>query len=111
MAREDVDWRWAKGRSFDERRGAIPKRQASRPTITAPCGWSSLLRQGYGGRDFGQNLALGGARIKHAILPNEPTVFERYSLRIRVTISSLQRKVTEKFGGFVFQNEPTGGGF
>ena len=50
-------------------------------------------------------------RIKHAILPNEPTDF-RLELRCNgLCINTLRRNSVEEFGGFVLENEPTGRGY
>src|ERR1017187_3546688 len=71
---------------------AIPTRQASRPTIR---------------REHGDAT---DRRIKHAILPNEPTVL-RLDLRCNgLCTRSLRRRIVENIGGFVLENEPTGRG-
>src|ERR1017187_1717704 len=80
------------GRQFDKGHGAIPTRQASRPTIR---------------REHGDAT---DRRIKHAILPNEPTVL-RLDLRCNgLCTRSLRRRIVENIGGFVLENEPTGRG-
>jgi hypothetical protein len=53
---------------------------------------------------------LCGARKKHAILRNEPTVLRRHLRCNCQWILELRWKVPKELGGFVFQNEPKIGG-
>jgi hypothetical protein len=79
-----------------------------------------LRRQGYGGRVEGQST-LAKASARHAVvrssgpiyvfLRNEPTVLEdEVSCIIRI-IRCLWRLQARFAGGFVLENEPTGGVF
>ena len=86
------------GGSFSVRSGAIPKRQASCPTITASCAI-----------DFG-TIARGGVS-KCVFLRNEPTVLAGEISRIMPMTKYLWRLQKVFARGFVLENEPTGGVF
>jgi hypothetical protein len=61
-------------------------------------------------RDAGgtRTTTIREGRRKHAVLPNEPTVFRHDFVRNWLYAIMLQIKYMENIGGFVFENEPTG---
>jgi hypothetical protein len=76
-----------------------PREEAGIPPLKASPHVKSLQRTGRCG---------AGIHIKHAILRNEPTVFcSDFGCNVHY-MSNLRGNVTKNFGGFVFQNEPTG---
>src|ERR1017187_6743266 len=78
---------------------------ASRPTRF----WIGDWVEAWGNRDR-ISLLRGVSSAKHVFLRNEPTVFERDLLCILFVFRMLCRLSARFFGGFVFQNEPTGRG-
>ena len=79
--------------------------QAGRPRHyrRAAVGWGGGSRQ---------NLAPTGSEgAKHVFLRNEPTVFHRNVLCNLHCVRGLWLRFIREFGGFVLENEPTGGGF
>jgi hypothetical protein len=52
----------------------------------------------------------GGRRIQHAILPNEPILFEQKIICINLIYSSLHCFLAVFSNGFVLENEPILGG-
>jgi len=89
---------WRAGCLFNSKAGGHGREPTSRGRF--------LLRQGYGGQ-------VGAARgfSKHVFLRNEPTVFSDKLLCITHIVRCLWRLQSRFAGGFVLENEPTGGVF
>ena len=84
-------------------RGRYEGRAARATTAGRPVGW--------GGNRDRMSLLRGAVGAKDVFLRNEPTVFHQNLLCNLRCMRGLWLKFIEEFGGFVFQNEPTGGGF
>ena len=99
------------GGRYDGKRAACPTNRTGSPrSPSAATGGGASNRQA---RTAGpavptNNWRWRDSRIKHAILPNEPTVFAEYfQCKIQYT-KHLRPKTLREIGGFVFENEPTG---
>ncbi len=72
------------------------------------CGVRALQSEG---KKPGSGGRFEGQGAPYTILRNEPTVFAENIQCIIQYIKHLRQKILEEIGGFVFQNEPTGGVF
>ena len=93
------------------------RRQAERPPYKTSCrtcgavGHRALPKPTGSQAYFAKATKAEGGRNKCAILPNEPTVLEEelsWNIHITICLCRLQRVFA---GGFVLENEPTGGVF